>query len=154
MNLEALLHTYFVQKQQSAFPTLFIKWIFFRVKVTDGNNDSLCMCSHLPSMQPAGTWADERAGPSSPPCLDQSSGSFSAGPYHYSHSSNQVWLKTETSGLNITPTGEKKLSVKLSDSPDLRQKEDQKFRMVYWGSERAEQKTWLRHVLEERYSPV
>lgn len=43
MNLEALLHTYFIQKQQSVFPTLFIKWIFFHVKVTDGNNDGLCV---------------------------------------------------------------------------------------------------------------
>lgn len=110
MNLEALLHTCSIQKQQSVFPTLFIKWIFFHVKVTDGNNDGLCVLI----CHPCRLQAPERAGrPEHPPILRSDLWQFlcrAISPCTYS--SHQVWLKTEMSGLNITLTEEKKLSVK------------------------------------------
>lgn len=84
MNLEALLHTYFIQQQQTAFPTLFIKRIFFQVNVTDGNNGRFVYVFSV-AIHAAYRHLSGRAGPSNPPHWDQTSGSFSAGPYHQSH---------------------------------------------------------------------
>lgn len=141
MNLEALLHTYFIQQQQTAFPTLFIKWIFFHVNVTDGNNGRFvyvfsvaihAACKHL-------------SRPKQPPTLRSDlwqllGWAISLFPY-YSH---QVLLKTETSGLNITLTEEKQLSIDWRDSQDLRHKEGKpkiEDGNSQKGSKRTEQKT-------------